>query len=193
MRASGASELRRFWHFYIIKVLFRSIWMRKNNHLQINILKHILRMHKHDFVGSKVFTHARYWQIKKICMHDFFLWGAPGGGTENLWGARAPPPPQAPRIYAPDWCGHLVAIYMVYVAIMGYQCCIRDLKDRERDETCLSESVTRLRLSLPRSRSSLPRTRYLETKTETETSKFETEIETKTLKTGSRDHLETET
>ena len=48
------------------------------------------------FVGSKVFTHARYWQIKKyVCMIYLFLWGGGGhlGGTENLWGARAPPPP----------------------------------------------------------------------------------------------------
>ena len=30
-------------------------------------------------------------KLKKY-MHDFFVWGAPGG-TENLWGARAPPPP----------------------------------------------------------------------------------------------------
>ena len=27
MRASGVSELRKFWQFYIIKVLFLSIWM----------------------------------------------------------------------------------------------------------------------------------------------------------------------
>ena len=53
MRASGASELRKFWHFYIIKVLFLSIWMGWNNHLQINILKHILRMHKHDICGEQ--------------------------------------------------------------------------------------------------------------------------------------------
>ena len=52
--------------------------MGRNNHLQIKILKH-------DFCGEPetVFTHARYWQIKKyVCM--IFLWG--GGGTENLWG-----------------------------------------------------------------------------------------------------------
>ena len=59
MRASGASELRQFWHFYIIKVLFLSIWMGWNNHLQINILKHILRMHKHDFCGEQsIYTRA---------------------------------------------------------------------------------------------------------------------------------------
>ena len=32
-----ASELRKFWHFYIIKVLFLLIWMGRNNYLQINI------------------------------------------------------------------------------------------------------------------------------------------------------------
>ena len=46
------------------------------------------------FVGSKVFTHARYWQIKKyVCM--IFLWGGTWGGTDNLWGARAPQAPVA--------------------------------------------------------------------------------------------------
>ena len=48
------------------------------------------------FVGSKVFTHARYWQIKNYVCMIFFLWGAPGGGTENLC-----PPPPPPRSYAP--------------------------------------------------------------------------------------------
>ena len=28
MRASGASELRKFWHFYILKLLFLSIFCR---------------------------------------------------------------------------------------------------------------------------------------------------------------------
>ena len=60
MRASGASELRKFGHFYIIKVLFLSIWVGRNNHLQINILKHILRMHNHDFFCGEqsIYTHA---------------------------------------------------------------------------------------------------------------------------------------
>ena len=52
------------------------------------------------FVGSKVFTHARYWQIKKyVCM----ICGGGGtwGGTENLWGGGGHVPPQAPRSYAP--------------------------------------------------------------------------------------------
>ena len=50
------------------------------------------------FVGSKVFTHARYWQIKKyVCMIFFFV-GGHLGGTENLWGHVTP---QAPRSYAP--------------------------------------------------------------------------------------------
>ena len=55
MRASGASELRKFWHFYIIKMIFLSIWMGRNNHLQIK--KH--RMHKHDFCGEQsIYTRA---------------------------------------------------------------------------------------------------------------------------------------
>ena len=95
-RASGASELRKCWYFYIIKVIFLSIWMGRNNHLQINILKHIWRMHKHDFCGEQsIYTRAilANW---KICMHDFFWWGGTWGGTENLWGGP-------PRSYAPAW------------------------------------------------------------------------------------------
>ena len=46
------------------------------------------------FVGSKVFTHARYWQIKKYVCMIFFLWG---GG--HLGGHV--PPPTPPRSYAP--------------------------------------------------------------------------------------------
>ena len=60
MRASGASELRKFWHFYIIKVLFFQYgWGGTTMKLQINILKHILRMHKHDFCGEQsIYTRA---------------------------------------------------------------------------------------------------------------------------------------
>ena len=89
-----ASELRKCWHVYIIKVLFLSIWMGRNNHLQINILKHILRMHiSMIFVGSKVFTHARYWQIKKyVCM----IFPGGGGAPRICGGARAPPPVATP-------------------------------------------------------------------------------------------------
>ena len=54
------------------------------------------------FVGSKVFAHARYWQIKKyVCMIFFCGGGGHLGGTDNLWGGHVPPPPQAPRSYAP--------------------------------------------------------------------------------------------
>ena len=90
-----ASELRKFWHFYIIKVLFLSIWMGRNNHLQINILKHILRMHMHDFCGEQSIYTRAILANKKICMHDFFLVGGTwGGGTDNLWGGfKEPPPP----------------------------------------------------------------------------------------------------
>ena len=52
------------------------------------------------FVGSKVFTHARYWQIKKICMHDFFFCGG-GGAPRILGGGGTCPPPPPPRSYAP--------------------------------------------------------------------------------------------
>ena len=94
MRASGASELRKIWHFYIIKVLFLSIWMGRNNHLQIKILKHIFKnAYSTIFVGSRVFTHARYWQIKKSVCMIFFLcvWGAP-----RICGGHVPPPPPPP-------------------------------------------------------------------------------------------------
>ena len=55
------------------------------------------------FVGSKVFTHARYWQIKKyvcmifFCVHMGSTWGhreLVGGGG---W-ARAPPPVTTPLV-----------------------------------------------------------------------------------------------
>ena len=93
MRASGASEIRKCWHFYIIKVLFLSIWMGRNNHLQITILKHIVRMHKHDFCGEQsIYTRTIYWQIKKyVCMIFFFCVCVGGGG-------HVPPP----RSYAPE-------------------------------------------------------------------------------------------
>ena len=109
MRASGASELRKFWHFYIIKVLFLSIWMGRNNHLQIHSLKHILRMHKHDFCGEQSIYTRAILANKNICMHDFFFvggtWGAPricggGGGTCP----RSPPPPvTTPLSRRPAW------------------------------------------------------------------------------------------
>ena len=50
------------------------------------------------FVGSKVFTHARYWQIKKVYMHDLFVCVCVGGGggTEHLWGGPPRAPPGSP-------------------------------------------------------------------------------------------------
>ena len=33
--------------------------MGRNNYLQINISKHILRMHKHDFCGKQKYLHTR--------------------------------------------------------------------------------------------------------------------------------------
>ena len=35
------------------------------------------------FVGSKVFTHARYWQIKKYVCMIFFFGGGTWGGTRS--------------------------------------------------------------------------------------------------------------
>ena len=98
MRASGASELRKIWHFYIIQVLFLSIWMGRNNHLQINILKHILRMHKHDFCGEQSTYTRAILANKKICSLCMIFCGGGGpGGTENLCvGGTCPPPPGPP-------------------------------------------------------------------------------------------------
>ena len=46
------------------------------------------------FVGAQsIYTRALL-ANEKICMHDFFC-GGHLGGTENLWGARPPPPPVA--------------------------------------------------------------------------------------------------
>ena len=53
------------------------------------------------FVGSKVFTHARYWQIKKFVCIIFC-----GGGG----GARAP---QAPRSYAPVEVQHFQVFHFI--------------------------------------------------------------------------------
>ena len=49
------------------------------------------------FVGSKVFTHARYWQIKKYICMIFFVWGGGHLGAPRICGGgRAPPPPRPP-------------------------------------------------------------------------------------------------
>ena len=37
MRASGASELRKFWHFYILKLLFLSIFCRTSDTLSVQM------------------------------------------------------------------------------------------------------------------------------------------------------------
>ena len=69
-------------------------------YLQIQILKHILRMHKHDFCGEQsIYIYARYWQITKyVCMRIC------GGG-----GARTPqpPPPPPPSPYLRP-CWHVI-------------------------------------------------------------------------------------
>ena len=54
------------------------------------------------FVGSKVFTHARYWQIKK-CVCIIFCGGGGGGGAPRICGGGGARAPQAPRSYAPGW------------------------------------------------------------------------------------------
>ena len=65
--------------------------MGRNNHLQINILKHILRMHKHDFCGEQsIYTRAILANYK-ICMHDFFCGG---GGHQEFVG----PPVATPLV-----------------------------------------------------------------------------------------------
>ena len=57
------------------------------------------------FVGSKVFTHARYWKIKIYVCMIFLCEGAPGGGGTENWGGRgggrAPPPPPRPPVATP--------------------------------------------------------------------------------------------
>ena len=67
-------------------------------YLQIQILKHILRMHKHDFCGEQsIYIYARLRAIlanNEICMHEN-LWGGGGGAVPPS------PPPPPPRIYAP--------------------------------------------------------------------------------------------
>ena len=48
-----------FKFFYITKVAISFNMDGRNNHLQINTLKHILRMHKHDFCGDQsIYTRA---------------------------------------------------------------------------------------------------------------------------------------
>ena len=70
--------------------------MGRNKHLQIIIhLKHILKRHEHDFCGEQsIYTSRAILANQKICMHDFFCGGAPGGHREFVGGgggARAPP------------------------------------------------------------------------------------------------------
>ena len=85
-----ASELRKL-EFLHNKSAILSIWMGRNNHLQINILKHILRMHKHDFCGEQsIYTRAILANTKYVCMIFFF-----GGGH------RCPPDPPPPPVATP--------------------------------------------------------------------------------------------
>ena len=54
-------------------------------------------MHKHDFLWGAKYLHTRdIGKLKNVYISMIFLWGGgTWGGTENLWGARAPqaPPP----------------------------------------------------------------------------------------------------
>ena len=110
-----ASELRKCWHFYIIKVLFLSIWMGRNHHLQLNILKHSISM---IFCGEQSIYTRAILVNQKICMHDFVL--VMGGGT--CWGGvprfcrgHVPPPP--PRSYAPDWQATKLLFWEIHFAL----------------------------------------------------------------------------
>ena len=81
----SVSELRKFLNFYIIKVLFFNMdW--EEQPFTINILKHILRMHKHDFCGDQSIYTRAILSNKKLCMHDFCWGGAPGGHREFVGG-----------------------------------------------------------------------------------------------------------
>ena len=53
------------------------------------------------FVGSKVFTHARYWQIKKYVCMIFFCGGHLGGGAPRICGGHVPPPRPPPPVATP--------------------------------------------------------------------------------------------
>ena len=78
--------------------------MMQGQHLQINILMHILRMHNHYFYGEQSIYTRAILANKKICMHDFFFGGGHLGGHREFVGGTCPPPPQAPpppRSYAP--------------------------------------------------------------------------------------------
>ena len=73
MRANGASELRKFWHFYILNLLFLSIFCR---YIRYFVGTNVM------LVGSHVPTNFQMYRPKS----EKVLLG--GGG-----GAAAPPPP----------------------------------------------------------------------------------------------------
>ena len=79
-------------------------------------IKHILRMHKHDFCGGAKYLHTCDIGKWKHMNAWFFLWG----GTKNLWGT-----PPGPRSYAPDLIilcvyGTLILFYNVFFAKILY-------------------------------------------------------------------------
>ena len=82
MRASGASELRKFWHFYILNLLFLSIFCR--------YIRYFVGTND-MLVGSHVPTNFQMYRQKS----ERALLG--GGG-----GAAAPPAPPPPSGYAND-------------------------------------------------------------------------------------------
>ena len=96
MRASGTSELRKFRHFYIIKVLFLSIWMGveeqpiTNKHFKAYFNNAFISI----FVGSKVLNMYAWF----FFLLFLSIWW---GGTENLSGGGGGTVP--PRSYAPGY------------------------------------------------------------------------------------------
>ena len=68
MRASGASELRTFWHFYILNLLFLSIFCR--------YIRYFVGTND-MLVGSHVPTNFKMYRQKS---EKALLWGGGGGG-----------------------------------------------------------------------------------------------------------------
>ena len=82
MRASGASELRKFWHFYILNLLFLSIFCRTSDTLSVQMTCLSAHMYRQISKCTDKNPKKHYW----------------GGG-----GAAAPSaPPPPPSGYAND-------------------------------------------------------------------------------------------
>ena len=81
MRLSGASELRKFWHFYILNLLFLLIFCR--------YITDTLSVRMTCFVGSHVPTNFQmYRQISKCTDKN---------PKKHYWGGSCPPCPPPPR------------------------------------------------------------------------------------------------